>query len=157
MVVEFVGGWISNSVAIMTDAAHMFSDVTAFIISILSIVAARWRSNKTSNYGYHRTEILGALTSILIIWALVVWLIVEAMERVHMIYHGKKYELEAHIMLITAFVSLACNIIGLIAVGHCCSCYGDQGILGDITSVFRPHGNHDCEAAGCKHHHHHDD
>ena len=37
MVLEAVGGYLSNSVAIMTDADHMFSDVTAFVISILSI------------------------------------------------------------------------------------------------------------------------
>ena len=42
MIIEFVGGWISNSMAIMTDAAHMLSDSSAFIISIASILAARW-------------------------------------------------------------------------------------------------------------------
>lgn len=42
MILEFVGGWISNSMAIMTDAAHMLSDSSAFIISIASILAARW-------------------------------------------------------------------------------------------------------------------
>ena len=43
MVAEFIGGWISNSVAIMTDAAHMLSDSLAFVISIFSICAARWQ------------------------------------------------------------------------------------------------------------------
>ena len=43
MVVEFIGGWISNSVAIMTDAAHMLSDSLAFVISIFSILASRWK------------------------------------------------------------------------------------------------------------------
>ena len=37
MIVEVVGGYLSNSVAIMTDAAHMFSDVAGFVISIVSI------------------------------------------------------------------------------------------------------------------------
>lgn len=37
MIFEFIGGYISNSVAIMTDAAHMLSDVAGFFISIMSI------------------------------------------------------------------------------------------------------------------------
>ena len=37
MITEFVGGYISNSLAIMTDAAHMFSDVAGFMISFFSI------------------------------------------------------------------------------------------------------------------------
>ena len=37
MIVEVIGGYLSNSVAIMTDAAHMFSDVLGFGISIISI------------------------------------------------------------------------------------------------------------------------
>ena len=38
MVAEVIGGYLSNSVAIMTDAAHMLSDCSGFIISILSII-----------------------------------------------------------------------------------------------------------------------
>ena len=88
MVVEFIGGWISNSVAIMTDAAHMLSDCLAFGISILAICASRWKPTSSSSFGYHRSEVLGALVSIATIWALVAWLIVEAVERVHIIMHG---------------------------------------------------------------------
>ena len=157
MVVEFIGGWISNSVAIMTDAAHMLSDCLAFGISIFSICVSKWQPTEGSSYGYHRTEILGAITSIVIIWALVVYLCIEAADRVHMIMHGKAYEIDAYIMLVTACISLVCNIIGLIAVGHCCC--GDGGVLHDITSVFKPHGNHDCghdhSGGTCSHHHNH--
>jgi zinc transporter 2 len=42
MIVEFIGGWLSNSVAIMTDAAHLLSDVLAFMISIFSILVSKW-------------------------------------------------------------------------------------------------------------------
>lgn len=154
MIAEFIGGWISNSVAIMTDAAHMLSDSLAFVISIFSICAAKWRPDQTHSFGFHRTEVLGALVSILTIWVLVFWLIVEAVERVDQCLHGKKFELNATVMLITSIVSLICNVLNLIVLGHGCSSAEDD-ILANLTSVFRPHGNHNCGHEGCTHHHDH--
>ena len=67
MIFEIIGGWLSNSVAIMTDAAHMLSDVAGFFISIISIKLASAEPTENNSFGYHRTEVLGALTSILYI------------------------------------------------------------------------------------------
>jgi zinc transporter 2 len=119
MIIEFLGGFFSNSVAIMTDAAHMLSDVSAFLISILSIYFGRKKSNNIDTYGYHRSEVLGALASILIIWGLVIWLIFEATERIDSIVHHEGFEIDAYIMLYTSILSLVCNIINLVALGHC--------------------------------------
>lgn len=91
MIIEFIGGYFSNSVAIMTDAAHMLSDVSAFLISILSIYLGSMKANNIDSYGYHRSEVLGALLSIFIIWALVIWLIVEATERIDCIVHHEGF------------------------------------------------------------------
>lgn len=82
MIVEVIGGYLSNSVAIMTDAAHMFSDVAGFGISIISIQFGLRAANSSNTYGYHRAEVLGALASIVIIWVLVIALIYEASLRV---------------------------------------------------------------------------
>lgn len=87
MIFEFIGGWISNSVAIMTDAAHMLSDVAGFVISIMSIHLAQAQPTEKNSFGFHRTEVLGALTSIVFIWFLVVWLVFEATVRVDAIRH----------------------------------------------------------------------
>jgi zinc transporter 2 len=124
MIIEFLGGYFSNSVAIMTDAAHMLSDVSAFLISILSIYFGRQKANNIDSYGYHRTEVLGALASIFIIWGLVLWLLVEATERIDSIVHHQGFEIDANIMLYTSIVSLVCNIINLVALGHCCGSSG---------------------------------
>jgi zinc transporter 2 len=75
---EVVGGYIAQSLAIMTDAAHMFSDFAGFFISIFSIWLARKPSTMTLTYGFHRAEIIGALVSVIIIWGLTIWLFVEA-------------------------------------------------------------------------------
>ena len=155
MIVEFIGGWLSNSVAIQTDAAHMLSDCMAFVISIISILASRWKPTQLHSYGYHRAEVLGALASIIIIWILVAMLVVEAIDRVHKCVHGEKFELDSMIMLITSVISLVCNILNLIVLGHCCNT--GNNILDGVTSVFRPHGNHDCgHCHGHEHGHSHD-
>lgn len=119
MIAEFVGGLISGSVAIMTDAAHMFSDVSGFLIQICAIKLARRLPTKVYSYGYHRSEVFGALASIIIIWALVIALVVEAVIRTKEIIDGVPYEIDAEIMLIVACVSLLCNIFNLVALGDC--------------------------------------
>lgn len=78
MICEFIGGIMSGSLAIMCDAAHMFSDVGGFGISFLSIYISKRKSNFNYSYGYHRSEVLGALCSIFFIWALLIWLNYEA-------------------------------------------------------------------------------
>ena len=172
MIFEFIGGWISNSVAIMTDAAHMLSDVAAFFISIMSIHLAGRAPTETKSFGFLRTEVLGALTSIIFIWALVIWLVIEASFRVHDILHHEGFEIDAGTMLVTAVISLICNIINLVALGHCSwSGIGSDGdnMLDSVTSVFKPHGGHCCShdhghghghghthdhASPCSSHHH---
>lgn len=82
MIVEVIGGICSQSLAILTDAAHMLSDVGGFGISMFSIWIGRKVHNSTFTYGYHRAEILGALGSIMIIWGMVLWLVWEATDRI---------------------------------------------------------------------------
>lgn len=69
------------SVAIMSDAAHMLSDVSAFLVSIFATWAATQPSSWHYSFGYHRAEILGALVSVLTIWAVTGALVFEAFQR----------------------------------------------------------------------------
>jgi zinc transporter 2 len=105
---EVVGGYLANSLAIMTDAAHMLSDVAGFMISYFAIYMSNRPINFKMSYGYHRAEILGALASIALIWGLLIWLLVEATQR---IIEGP--EVNGEIMLITACVGLVCNIVNI--------------------------------------------
>lgn len=79
--VETVGGLWSNSLAILTDAAHQFSDVAGFVISFIAVACSKRKSNVKYSYGYHRADVLGALATVLIIWVLLVWLLYEATNR----------------------------------------------------------------------------
>lgn len=82
MIIELVGGILANSLAILTDAAHMFSDLAAFLISIGALLLTTRAPSKKLSFGWARAEILGVLASILLIWALTGALIFEAIDRV---------------------------------------------------------------------------
>lgn len=98
-------------------------------------------ATRQNSYGYHRLEVLGALTSIILIWVLVIGLCYEASLRVDQILHHDGFSIDPIIMMITAAVGLVCNIINLIALGHGC---GGDDMMHNVTSVFKPHGGHDC-------------
>jgi len=81
MVLEIVGGYIAGSLAIMTDAAHLLTDVAAMLLSLVAMHLASRPANKSHTFGYHRAEILGAALSVITIWALVAVLAYEAILR----------------------------------------------------------------------------
>jgi len=65
---EVIGGYMSDSLAIMTDAAHMLSDLGSFIVGLLAIKLGSRPGGKKYSFGYHRAEALGALFTVVIIW-----------------------------------------------------------------------------------------
>lgn len=61
IIIEFLGGYFANSLAIMTDAGHMVSDLLSFCVAIVAIKLAQRKPTKRLPFGYYRAEILGAL------------------------------------------------------------------------------------------------
>ena len=82
MIIEFICGYLAGSLAIMSDATHLLSDLAGFLISLFSLIIAMKPANRDFTFGYHRFEVLGALASILIIWGLTVWLLMAAVWRI---------------------------------------------------------------------------
>ena len=83
MTLEIIGGFIANSLAIMTDAAHLLSDLASFLISIFALwLATRAPTSRVCRFGFHRAEILGALISVIMIWLLTGILVYEAVQRI---------------------------------------------------------------------------
>jgi len=81
MVAEFVGGWLTNSLALLADAGHMLSDVSALALSFFAIWIAARPSPSHRTYGYYRAEILAALVngaSLIAIAMVIFW---EAIQR----------------------------------------------------------------------------
>lgn len=64
IIVEVIGGFMSNSLAIATDAAHLLTDFASFMISLLALWMAGRRSTARLSFGWYRAEVLGALISV---------------------------------------------------------------------------------------------
>jgi len=107
MLGEIVGGVLSNSLAIATDAAHLLTDFAAFLISMLAIwVSARPKSQRMS-FGWHRAEVLGATLSVLMIWLITGIIVYMAILRVM----HQDFDLDAPVMLITSAIGVCVNLV----------------------------------------------
>jgi len=80
-VVEFVGGIFTNSLALLSDAGHMFADVAALGLSLFAIRLAQLPPTANKTFGYHRVEILAALVNALLLWLIVALIFLEAFHR----------------------------------------------------------------------------
>ncbi|XP_035214966.1 zinc transporter 2-like isoform X2 [Stegodyphus dumicola] len=107
MVGEAVGGILANSLAIATDAAHLLTDFASFMISLMAIWVASRPATKRMSFGWYRAEVIGALTSVLLIWVVTGVLVYMAAQRII----NEEYEIDAEIMLITAAVGVGVNVI----------------------------------------------
>ncbi len=67
-VVEFVGGWLTNSLALLSDAGHMLSDVTAMGLSLFAAYISTLPVTSQKTFGYYRAEILAAFLNGLALW-----------------------------------------------------------------------------------------
>lgn len=107
MIGEIVGGLLSNSLAIATDAAHLLTDFASFMISLFAIYMSGKPRSQRMSFGWHRAEVLGAVVSVLMIWVVTGILVFMAIQRVM----SGDYEIDAKIMLITSGVGVLVNII----------------------------------------------
>jgi len=81
MVAEIVGGLVTNSLALLADAGHMFSDVTALGLSVFAIWIAERPPTPKWTYGFYRTEILAALANGAALVAVSIFIFIEAYRR----------------------------------------------------------------------------
>ncbi|XP_068059972.1 probable proton-coupled zinc antiporter SLC30A4 [Anomalospiza imberbis] len=104
---ELIGGYVANSLAIMTDALHMLTDLSGIILTLLALWLSAKSPTKRFTFGFHRLEVLSAIISVLLVYILMAFLLYEAVQRtIHM-----DYEINGDIMLITAAVGVAVNLI----------------------------------------------
>ncbi|XP_071520960.1 proton-coupled zinc antiporter SLC30A2-like isoform X2 [Panulirus ornatus] len=126
MIGEAVGGYFANSIAIMSDAAHLLSDLTSFIVSLVAIYLSMQPASKKMNFGYYRAEVLGAVISVLIIWVITGILVYAAIQRVV----SMEFEVEADTMIIVSALGVVINIIlGIVLhMGHGGHGHGHGGL-----------------------------
>ena len=112
MIGEVVGGYYAGSLAIMTDAAHLLSDLASFLISLYAIYLAEAPPSAKATWGYHRFEVIGALGSVLLIWLLTGVLVYEAVLRLL-----NPQPVDGRIMFATATAGLCVNL-GMMKILH---------------------------------------
>ncbi|XP_026922970.1 probable proton-coupled zinc antiporter SLC30A4 isoform X1 [Acinonyx jubatus] len=139
MIGELVGGYIANSLAVMTDALHMLTDLSAIILTLLALWLSSKSPTKRFTFGFHRLEVLSAMISVLLVYILMGFLLYEAVQRtIHM-----KYEINGDIMLITAAVGVAVNVI----MGFLLNQSGHHAHSHSLPS------NSPTAGSGCRHNH----
>eukprot|EP00891_Asterochloris_glomerata_P007733 jgi/Astpho2/7733/e_gw1.00116.13.1_t len=112
MIGEVVGGVYAHSLAVLTDAAHMLSDVSAFAISLFAGIYALRAAGVDHTFGYHRVEVLGGMLSVLIIWVVTGVLVFEAVQRCR---HPE--DVDGKIMFILAVSGIVVNLLTLAVLG----------------------------------------
>ncbi len=105
MVIEFVAGWLSGSLALLADAGHMLTDASALALSLFAAWFATKPATPKKTYGYYRTEILAALLNGLALLLIVIWIYVQAF---HRLQHPRM--VPGNLMMIVAVVGLAINL-----------------------------------------------
>src|SRR6478735_9679628 len=81
MVVQIVGAVLSGSLALLADAAHMFTDASALVIALIASAVAARPADDRRTFGYQRAEVFGALINAVILILLAGWVGVEAVTR----------------------------------------------------------------------------
>jgi cobalt-zinc-cadmium efflux system protein len=76
-----VGGYLTNSLALMADAAHMFADVAALSLAFWAMWISTRPASDTKTFGYYRVEILAALLNGILLWLVVAYIGYEAFQR----------------------------------------------------------------------------
>jgi len=114
MVVEVIGGILTGSLALLADAAHMFTDVAALLLSSFAMWMASRPHTHEKTYGYHRAEILAAVVNALVLLLISVWIFYEAYQR-----FSSPREIASLPMLMIGVVGLGVNFLSLrLLSGH---------------------------------------
>lgn len=116
MLAEAVGGWLSNSLALLADAGHMLTDVAALSLTLAAIWFAARPATDKKTFGYYRYEILAAFVNGIALVLISLWVIYEACERWNAPPEIKGLEMT------------------VVAVG---------GLIVNVIAAFLLHGNHE--------------
>lgn len=108
LVVELVGGILSQSLALISDAAHMFTDVAALAIALMAIRISRRPADSKRTFGYHRFEILAAAFNAMLLFGVAIYILFEAYLRLQ-----APPEIESTAMLVIAVIGLAVNLLSM--------------------------------------------
>lgn len=108
LIVEVIAGFITQSLALLSDAAHMFTDAAALAIALAAIKVAKRPADDKRTFGYQRFEILAALFNASMLFMVAVYILFEAYQR-----FTHPPEIQSVGMMIVAVIGLIINLISM--------------------------------------------
>lgn len=107
MAVELVAGLLTNSLALVADAGHMFADSFGVGLALFAVWLCSRPANPVRTYGYYRGEILAAAVNAVVLFGMAAFIIVEAVRRLQ-----APPEVNSLPMLAVALLGMAVNLVG---------------------------------------------
>jgi len=108
MVAEVIGGLVTGSLALISDAAHMFTDTAALAISLAAIQIGKRAVDAKRTFGYYRFEILAAAFNALLLFGVAIYILYEAWQRMR-----SPQTVDSIPMLIIAALGLVVNLVSM--------------------------------------------
>ena len=108
LIIEVVAGLITQSLALLSDAAHMFTDAAALAIALAAIKIAKRPADDKRTFGYQRFEILAALFNASMLFFVAMYILYEAYQR-----FTQPPEIQSIGMLVVASIGLVINLISM--------------------------------------------
>lgn len=108
LVAELAGAWLFNSLALLSDAAHMFTDAAALAIALAAIRIGQRPADDKRTYGYRRFEILAAAFNALLLFVVAAYILYEGIKR-----FVEPQEVQSLGMLAVAAAGLVINLIAM--------------------------------------------
>ncbi len=105
-IAEVIGGIISGSLALLSDALHNLSDTLSLAVSLFAIRISRRQPDENRTFGYKRAEIIGAFVNLIVLVVIAIWLVKESVER-----FLNPTPIDAKVMLIVATIGLLANLL----------------------------------------------
>ena len=108
LIIEVVAGFITQSLALLSDAAHMFTDAAALAIALVAIKIGKLPADNKRTFGYQRFEILAALFNAMMLFVVAIYILYEAYQR-----FSHPPEIQSMGMMIVAVIGLIINLISM--------------------------------------------
>lgn len=108
LIAEIIGGILTNSLALISDAAHMFTDSAALAISLAAIRIGKRPADSERTFGYYRFEILAAAFNAMLLFMVAMYILYEAYQRLN-----NPPAIQSGTMLLVAALGLVVNLISM--------------------------------------------
>ena len=108
LIIEVIGGLITGSLALISDAAHMFTDAAALAIALAAVRVGRMPADSRRTFGYYRFEILAAAFNAILLFAVALYILYEAYHRLQ-----NPPEIQSLGMLVIGVVGMIVNLVAM--------------------------------------------